>query len=207
MAVSISRDLSVTLTDSSNDKLADRQWLVKESIARGEPKALGVSEVMVGVLVICFAAPLMAGDVTEVLNFGVPWWSGVMFIVSGAVAIVTEKHTTLLAVQVCLAATALAAVVSLVAVIIYFVDLFSNPETGCTSDSEETGDCNGHQQFATAFSRGVKSSLLVFTVVQTVISFFLSIFLFREKKKFTPYTALNLSAPPTPTTTGFPVMN
>uniref|UniRef100_A0A0E9R714 Uncharacterized protein n=1 Tax=Anguilla anguilla TaxID=7936 RepID=A0A0E9R714_ANGAN len=80
MAVSISRDLSVMVEDTSVRKLTDRQEALKESIQKGEPKVLGVSQVMVGVVVISYSLPLLASDFTEVVNFGVPWWSGTVFI-------------------------------------------------------------------------------------------------------------------------------
>ena len=44
MAVSVSRDLSVSVTtDINSDKLTDKQQALRESIEKGEPKALGVS--------------------------------------------------------------------------------------------------------------------------------------------------------------------
>lgn len=44
MAVSVARDLSVSVTTDINaDKLTDRRQALRENIQKGEPKALGVS--------------------------------------------------------------------------------------------------------------------------------------------------------------------
>ncbi|XP_066574746.1 transmembrane protein 176 [Amia ocellicauda] len=198
MAVSVSRDLRVTLTDSLGDKLEETQRRARESLEKGEPKALGLSEVMVGVLVISYGLPLLSSQLTEVMTFGVPWWSGLMFIAAGAVAIVTEKHATLYYVRVCMIVSAVTVIVCLVAVVIYFVDLFSHLEPECKTQHYE--DQCKKEQYATALSRGVKACLLVFTVLQLALSSCLTLFLHRQWATFISYTNLNTSAPSTPAT-------
>ncbi|KAG9342373.1 hypothetical protein JZ751_016368 [Albula glossodonta] len=120
MAVSVARDLSVTVSDHTMDKLAERQQALREGIQKGEPKVLGVSQLMVGVTVISYSLPLLSTDFTEVMAFGVPWWSGIMFIVTGAVAIAMEKHANMKFLCVCLSTTAASLLVSLIALIFYF---------------------------------------------------------------------------------------
>ncbi|XP_035274122.1 transmembrane protein 176 [Anguilla anguilla] len=199
MAVSISRDLSVMVEDTSVRKLTDRQEALKESIQKGEPKVLGVSQVMVGVVVISYSLPLLASDFTEVVNFGVPWWSGTVFILAGAVAIATDKHSNMKFLCACLITTAIGLLVSILAVIFYFVDLHKNPDITPSKDcNPETDHCN-IEHFVVAFSRGVKSSLLLFTIVQAIIASILSYNLYRERKRFNDYTALNQLIPPSPT--------
>ncbi|KAG7458519.1 hypothetical protein MATL_G00221050 [Megalops atlanticus] len=196
MAVSVARDLSVTVTDHTAEKLMDRQQALRESIQKGEPKVMGVSEVMVGVTVISYSIPLLATDFTEVMTFGVPWWSGLVFILAGAVAIATEKFANMKFLCACLAATSLAVLVSVLALIFYFIDLGNNPATEC-NQQDHYDQCE-EQHYATTFSRGVKSSLLLFTIVQTVISCILSVSLYRERRNFTQYMSLNQNLPPSP---------
>ncbi|KAI1887837.1 hypothetical protein AGOR_G00194550 [Albula goreensis] len=194
MAVSVARDLSVTVSDHTMDKLAERQQALREGIQKGEPKVLGVSQLMVGVTVISYSLPLLSTEFTEVMTFGVPWWSGIMFIVTGAVAIAMEKHANMKFLCVCLSTTGASLLVSLIALIFYFVDLENNPSKGCIEPS-----CMA-EHHSIIFCRGVKSCLLLFTIVQTVISSILVYNLFKERRIFSQYTTLNQLIPPTPTT-------
>ncbi|XP_029529505.1 transmembrane protein 176 [Oncorhynchus nerka] len=204
MAVSVSRDLSVSVTtDINSDKLTDKQQALRESIQKGEPKALGVSQIMIGLMVMSYSIPLLSTEFTEVVTFGVPWWSGLSFIAAGVVAIVMEKHSSMKSLGVCMVVTLVAILVSLLALIIYFIDLHNNPEAPCNHplvpamhDRQEY-ECN-HQHYATVFSYGVKSSLLLFTIIQITISSTLSYILYKKRRSFGPYSSLNQDVPSTP---------
>ncbi|MEQ2223197.1 hypothetical protein ILYODFUR_034304 [Ilyodon furcidens] len=96
MAVSVSRDLKVQVQEDVNKvKLSDRQQELRDAIQRGEPKCLGVSQVMLGVMVISYALPLHFTEHTDVVIFGVPWWTGLTFIAAGTIAIILDKHSTM----------------------------------------------------------------------------------------------------------------
>ncbi|XP_029621974.1 membrane-spanning 4-domains subfamily A member 12-like isoform X2 [Salmo trutta] len=193
MAVSVSRDLSVIVTTDINaDKLTDRRQALRESIQKGEPKSLGVSQVMIGVIVMSYSLPLLSTEFTEVVTFGVPWWSGLSFIAAGVVAIVMEKHSSMKLLGVCMVVTLVAVLVSLLALIFYFIDLHNNPETTCNhSLTPETHDIQ-------MFSYGVKSSLLLFTIIQITISSTLSYILYMERRRYGQYSSLNQGVPSTP---------
>ncbi|XP_045572182.1 transmembrane protein 176 isoform X1 [Salmo salar] len=185
MAVSVSRDLSVSVTtDINSDKLTYRQRALRESIQKGEPKALGVSQVMIGLMVMSYSIPLLSTEFTEVVTFGVPWWSG-------------------LSLGVCMVVTLVAILVSLLALIFYFIDLHNNPETPCNhplaaaTHYGEEYECD-HQHYATVFSYGVKSSLLLFTIIQIIVSSTLSYILYKKRRGFGPYSSINQDVPSTP---------
>ncbi|XP_055765099.1 membrane-spanning 4-domains subfamily A member 12-like isoform X2 [Salvelinus fontinalis] len=185
MAVSVSRDLSVSVTTDINaDKLTDRRQALRESIQKGEPKALGVSQVMIGVMVMSYSIPLLSTEFTEVVTFGVPWWSG-------------------LSLGVCMVVTLVAILVSLLAIIFYFIDLLNNPETPCNHSLTpathyiQLYECD-HQHYATVFSYGIKSSLLLFTIIQITISSTLSYIMYMERRRYGPYSSLNQGVPSTP---------
>ncbi|MED6265717.1 hypothetical protein CHARACLAT_028389 [Characodon lateralis] len=96
MAVSVSRDLKVQVQEDVNKvKLSDRQQELRDAIQRGEPKCLGVSQVMLGLMVISYALPLHFTEHTDVVIFGVPWWTGLTFIAAGTIAIMLDKHCTM----------------------------------------------------------------------------------------------------------------
>ncbi|KAM7393489.1 hypothetical protein PAMP_020355 [Pampus punctatissimus] len=184
MAVAVSRDLTVqVLEDVNTVKLSDRQQALRAAIQRGEPKSLGVSQVMLGLMVMSYSIPLHFTEFTEVVSMGVPWWSGLMFITAGVVAIILDKHCTMKILRVCLIVSMVSTLLSVVAVIIYSVDIDKNPEVPC---EKKHGSCDD-KHYATKVSRGVKSSLLLFTLAQTAISVILCILLYRQRRIFGPY--------------------
>ncbi|CAB1328099.1 unnamed protein product [Coregonus sp. 'balchen'] len=193
MAVSVSRDLSVSVTTDVNAaKLTDRRQALRESIQKGEAKALGVSQVMIGVMVMSYSIPLLSTEFTEVVTFGVPWWSGLSFIAAGVVAIVMEKQSSMKSLSVCMVVTLVVSLVSLLALIFYFIDLHNNPETQCNHPTDQPTyymelECD-HQHYATMFSYGVKSCLLLFTIIQITISSTLSYILYKERRSYGPYS-------------------
>ncbi|KAF3687064.1 Membrane-spanning 4-domains subfamily A member 12 [Channa argus] len=198
MAVEVSRDLTVqVLEDSNTVKLSERQQALRTAIQRGELKSLGVSQVMLGLLVISYSIPLHLTEATEVIVLGVPWWTALMFITAGAVAIILDRHCTMKNLQICLLVSMASTVVSVVAVSMYSVDIERNPVEPCYNDVHDS--CVG-KHYATKISRGVKSSLLVFTVAQTIISSILCFLLFRQRRNFGQYSSLSQDGPSNSTT-------
>ncbi|XP_030643990.1 transmembrane protein 176 [Chanos chanos] len=185
MAVSVSRDLSVTVTEESNvRKLKDRQESLQESLRKGEPRAFGVSQVMLGIMVMTYSLPLLSTESTEVVNFGVPWWSGIMFLVAGTLAIVLEKQANMKLLLVWLTISGTTILVSLIALIVYFVDIAKNPEIPCNMEPNDT--CH-FQHLAMAFSRGLKGCLLLLTLVQMTVCSTLSFNLYNQRRQFGKY--------------------
>ncbi|XP_071361586.1 transmembrane protein 176 [Trachinotus anak] len=196
MAVAVSRDLTVQVLEDVNAvKLTDRQQALRAAIQRGEPKCLGVSQVMLGLMVMSYSIPLHFTEITEVIRMGVPWWSGLMFVTVGVVAIILDKHCTMKTLQVCLMVSVLSTVLSVVAVIIYSVDMSKHPVAPCVKTLR--GSCS-NKHYATRLSRGVKSSLLLFTLAQTAISAVLCFLLFRQRRNFGQYSSLTHDTPSTP---------
>uniref|UniRef100_UPI0037E94250 transmembrane protein 176 isoform X1 n=1 Tax=Semicossyphus pulcher TaxID=241346 RepID=UPI0037E94250 len=204
MAVVVSRDLTVQVLEDVNAvKLSDRQQALRAAIQRGEPKSLGVSQVMLGLMVISYSIPLHLTEVTEVVYLGVPWWSGLTFIMAGVTAIILDKHSTMKILRVCLLVSVVSTVLSVVAVIIYSVDMDKNPDVPCIKKLHM--DCS-EKYYATKLSRGVKSSLLLFTLAQTVISAIVCFLLFRQRRSFGQYASLTQD-PTTPTSLTPPDLN
>ncbi|KAL6487882.1 hypothetical protein MHYP_G00045080 [Metynnis hypsauchen] len=189
MAVTVSSDLSISVgEDHVVKKLTDKQDILKQSLQKGEPKAMGVSQVMLGFLVITYSIPLLSGEFTEVVRFGVPWWSGISFVIAGAFALVTEKRNSIKLVLTCLAVTVLAAFISVIALIFYIVDIFKNSETACDSKVDHFCD---DLHYATTFNKEIKSILTCLNVVQTIISSAFSFILYNERQRFIEYTFVN----------------
>ncbi|XP_032381883.1 transmembrane protein 176 isoform X1 [Etheostoma spectabile] len=205
MAVAVHRDLTVqVLQDGNAAKLTDRQQAVHAAVKRGDPKCLGVSQVMLGLMVMSYSIPLHFTEVTEVVRLGVPWWSGLTFIATGVVAIVLDKHSTMKILQVCLLASLGSTVLSVVAVIIYSVDIDRIPEVPCVNMHRNGCDV---EYYATELSRGIKSALLVFTLAQTAISAVLGFLLLRHRRGFAQYASLTQAASSSPTSLIPPNLN
>ncbi|XP_057699892.1 transmembrane protein 176 [Corythoichthys intestinalis] len=197
MAVAVSRDLSVqVLEDSNTVKLTNNQQNLRDGKQRGQPKCIGVSQMMLGLMVISYSIPLHLINFTEVVSFGVPWWSGIVFITTGVVALIFNKRCTTRTYQASLLVNGASIVFSIIAVIIYSVDIHKEPTEACASlDST----CNAHF-YATKLSSGLKSSLLVFTLAQTAVSAFLCFHLYRMKHTFGLYNPFSEATSSTPTT-------
>ncbi|XP_068607399.1 transmembrane protein 176 isoform X2 [Brachionichthys hirsutus] len=203
MAVSVSRDLTVQVLEDVNAvKLTDTQQALHAAIQRGEPKCLGVSQVMLGLMVMSYSIPLHFTEATEVVSLGVPWWSGLTFILAGAVAIVLDKQCTMKTLRVCLLVGMVSTLLSVIALIVYFVDMDKHPDVVCT-----TADSCSQHHYAQKMSRGVKATLLLFTLAQTVVSAVLCFLLFRQRRSFEQYSTLSQGAPSTPTTITPPDLN
>ncbi|XP_054634318.1 transmembrane protein 176 [Dunckerocampus dactyliophorus] len=192
MAVSVSRDLAVqVLEDENSAKLTDRQQDVFGANQKGQPKCLGVSQIMLGLMIMSYSIPLHFTKFTEVVFLGVPWWSGLMFVIAGVVAVILDKRCTVRTYRVSFVVNVVSMVLSVVAVIIYSVDMDKNPEAPCVKSSAETCD---EKFYATRLSRGLKSSLLVFTLAQTAVCSTLCILLYRHKRTFGLYAPFTRAA-------------
>ncbi|TRY89957.1 hypothetical protein DNTS_001678, partial [Danionella cerebrum] len=187
MALSVSRDLSVnTSPNYVEEKLEDKQKGLQESIEKGEPKIFGVSQIVIGLMIISYSIPLLLfSDNTMILYLGVPWWSAVMSIISGAAAITLEKNATMKTFSTCLAISCVAIIISAIAVILYYADIASNPATECQMGQRDRCD---HRHYATLFSRGIKITISVVALVQTAVSSAFTLILYNQMRKFTGYT-------------------
>ncbi|KAF0037963.1 hypothetical protein F2P81_010837 [Scophthalmus maximus] len=85
----------------------------------------------------------------------------------------------------CLMVSVVSTVLSVVAVIIYSIDMDKNPEVPCVKTVQDS--CS-EKHYAMKLSRGMKSSLLLFTLAQTVISAIVCFLLFRQRNSFGQYT-------------------
>ncbi|TWW59403.1 hypothetical protein D4764_06G0009330 [Takifugu flavidus] len=185
MAVAVSRDLKVhMLEDVNTTKLVDRQQALRAAIQKGEPKCLGVTQLMLGLMVMSYSIPLHLTEVTEVVRLLVPWWSGLAFLTAGISGIILDKHCNMKILGTCLMTSLVSAVLSVVAVVLYSVDLIRNPEVPCVKLPYDACD---DQYYAVKLSRGVKWSLCVFTLAETVVSLVLCGLLFKRRHSFAQY--------------------
>uniref|UniRef100_A0A1A7YMK4 Transmembrane protein 176 n=1 Tax=Iconisemion striatum TaxID=60296 RepID=A0A1A7YMK4_9TELE len=193
MTVEISKELMVQVHEDVNIiKLTTRQQALRAAIQRGETKCLGVSQVMLGLMVMSYSIPLHITEATDVVTFGVPWWTGLTFIAAGVIIAILEKHCTMKTMQFCFMVSVLSVVVSLVAVIIYSVDLDKNKDMSCVMELDTSCGMNKY----TKLSRCLKASLLIFTLAQTVVSAVVCFLLIRLRHYFQQYSSISQAAEP-----------
>uniref|UniRef100_A0A8C6SUL4 Membrane-spanning 4-domains subfamily A member 12 n=1 Tax=Neogobius melanostomus TaxID=47308 RepID=A0A8C6SUL4_9GOBI len=189
MSVAVSRDLTVeVLQDTNAVKLMDSKQTLRAAVQRGEPKCLGVSQLMLGIMVLMYSIPLHLVEATEVVWLGVPWWSSLTFVLAGSLAILLDKYCTMNNLYACFAASVVSTVLSVVAIIIYSVDLHRNPETPCIKQMYDNCD-NLH--YTTKLSKGMKSVLLLLTLTQAVLSGVFCFLLYRQRSSFQIYNPLH----------------
>ncbi|XP_029430237.1 membrane-spanning 4-domains subfamily A member 15-like isoform X2 [Rhinatrema bivittatum] len=69
-----------------------------EKFFRGEPKALGVTQILTGIIQILFGIILTAGVnergfiLPAIIFTGVPFWCGIMYIVSGSLSVAASRN-------------------------------------------------------------------------------------------------------------------
>ncbi|XP_012692529.1 transmembrane protein 176 isoform X2 [Clupea harengus] len=188
MAVSVSSDLSVTVgEDVVADKLPDKQTLMK-NFQKVQSKALGVSQLMLGLLVMINSIPLLCTDFTEVVTFGVPLWSGLVFVIAGSLATMMEKYTNKNYLYSCIAMSVAAMLASTTALIIYFIDITRHQAAECARTDIHTTCVNEH--YTVLFSIGVKTSLALYTLIHAIISAILTHSLNKARKNLGVYTIM-----------------
>ncbi|XP_063075357.1 membrane-spanning 4-domains subfamily A member 12-like isoform X2 [Engraulis encrasicolus] len=190
MAVSVSTDLSVTVADNIVEvKLTERQTLMK-SIEKNECKALGVSQVMLGLLIMLNSITLLCSETTtEVVAFGVPLWTGLVFVTAGSLATMIEKHTNRKYICYCIITSAVAVVAAVPALIIYIVDIARHPEEDCVH-TDTHDDCS-HLHYSMLFRKSLKTTLAMYTVVHAVISSIVTYNLHGARRQLDQYTRIN----------------
>ncbi|XP_057188784.1 transmembrane protein 176 [Triplophysa rosa] len=172
MSVTVSTDLSVTTAPGRvEEKIDDKRNALQESLRKGEPKIFGVSQIALGLLIISYSMPLLFAETSLIINIGVPWWSGLMFVFSGATAFAVEKHASSRTLTVCLTASVVAIIVSLIAIALYYFDIGLN--------------------LSNNFSSSVKNTISILIMAQTAVSSAFTAILYKVKKNIPGYTEMN----------------
>ncbi|KAI7810977.1 putative membrane-spanning 4-domains subfamily A member 15 [Triplophysa rosa] len=177
MSVTVSTDLSVTTAPGRvEEKIDDKRNALQESLRKGEPKIFGVSQIALGLLIISYSMPLLFAETSLIINIGVPWWSGLMFVFSGATAFAVEKHASSRTLTVCLTASVVAIIVSLIAIALYYFDIGLNLSNVCIN-----------------FSSSVKNTISILIMAQTAVSSAFTAILYKVKKNIPGYTQILVS--------------
>uniref|UniRef100_UPI00398F362B membrane-spanning 4-domains subfamily A member 15-like isoform X2 n=1 Tax=Pristiophorus japonicus TaxID=55135 RepID=UPI00398F362B len=104
-----------------------------QKFLEGEPKALGVTQILIGLVHITIAIPLVLTIRSAAMSLGTPFLIGVVFIISGAVSIAAEKNPHIKLLRACLATNIISSMLAAGGAIVYIVDIAMVPS--CASQS------------------------------------------------------------------------
>ncbi|CAM5175600.1 unnamed protein product [Eretmochelys imbricata] len=139
---------------------------------QGEPLALGITQILTGIVQIAFGIILtLTNDHHQVaIKVGTPFWTGILYILSGFICVEAAKNPKISLVKGMLAMNTLSAIVAGVGIIICsFSFVFYYPGVTCYW-IEESKSCAPTSRVPTDTMFGVVMILLVFTILEFCVS-------------------------------------
>ncbi|XP_067898849.1 membrane-spanning 4-domains subfamily A member 4A-like [Heterodontus francisci] len=101
-----------------------------QEMLKGKFKALGITEIVTGIISIIIGIvqfSIGVGSFAFALLAGTPWWTGVLFIVAGSLAVAVERTPTHGMIRGCLSMNIISAIFCLPAIILYSINLAVQP--------------------------------------------------------------------------------
>ncbi|XP_028593481.2 membrane-spanning 4-domains subfamily A member 8-like [Podarcis muralis] len=142
-------------------------WMDK--LVKVEAKTLGAIQILIGLIHIGFgsvSAVLCTWLLTLATLGGYPFWGGLFFIISGTMSVLAEKYATPCQVRSSVGMNITSAVMALVGIILYLVELSVGP-VGYHPHDYETGQI---YYWAKAVSTGLAVILLLFSFLEFFIA-------------------------------------
>ncbi|XP_048460791.1 membrane-spanning 4-domains subfamily A member 4A-like isoform X1 [Rhincodon typus] len=142
-----------------------------QEMLKGKFKFLGATEIVTGIISIIIGIVKMCIDSSRNRYFefslviGTPWWTGVLFVIAGSLALAVEKAPTLPMIRGCISAHVISAISCLPATIIYAISIAIQPNC-FYSDS-----CSNYKGTISCFA-----ILLLLTLLNAAISIAVSSF-------------------------------
>ncbi|XP_064208883.1 membrane-spanning 4-domains subfamily A member 4A-like isoform X3 [Anguilla rostrata] len=145
---------------------------------KGDPKALGTVQIMIGVLDILFGITMAIYAESIAVFTGIVFWGGFIYISSGALSVAANNKLNKCLVKGALGMNIISTITAGIAIILFSLDFVIMMRYYC-SDNEETYsyyNCRRLQRTLETRSQGMTGVLLVFSILEFIISICVSAF-------------------------------
>ncbi|KAF5896765.1 membrane-spanning 4-domains subfamily A member 4A-like, partial [Clarias magur] len=147
-----------------------------QNFLKGEPKALGTVQIMIGVMTILFGIVIAVNPWTIGVFCGVVFWSSLLHITAGSLAVSASNRFNACVVKATLVINILSTIAAGIAIIMLGMDLGLGPLSGpCLNESEDYSQCSPNS-FAESRTDGITGVLLVYALLQFAVSIAVSAF-------------------------------
>lgn len=169
------------LTGKVNDPPTSKIPEHLQQFLKGEPQALGTTQIMIGITCIIFGVALAIQQVTFVIYAGLPFWTSLLFIISGSVAVAAARNPNTCLIKSTLGLNVISAIIASINLIMYSIDIGNDPRhymPPCDQQGMENYyyGCAYSQQTVVDSIQCLKALLLVFTLLEFCIAVSLSVF-------------------------------
>ncbi|XP_060774617.1 membrane-spanning 4-domains subfamily A member 12-like [Neoarius graeffei] len=144
-----------------------------QKFLKGEPKALGTVQIMVGVLTILFGIVLAIFPDSISVVSGVMFWGSLFHISAGSLAVAANNKLNHCVVKATMVVNILSTIAAGIAIIILSIELVISPVYRYCYYRED--DCR-NWYLAVSYRHGITGVLLVFSVLQFTVSIAVSAF-------------------------------
>ncbi|KAF4080273.1 hypothetical protein AMELA_G00168530 [Ameiurus melas] len=142
---------------------------------KGEPKALGAVQIMIGLLTILFGIVMAIYPQAIIVYSGVTFWGSLLHITAGSLAVSASNKLNACVVKGAMVVNIFSTVAAGITIIIFSMDLVIGPFYGSCYYYDGRYECS-NSYIAESRTNGIIGVLLVFSLLQFVISIAISAF-------------------------------
>ncbi|KAL6455670.1 hypothetical protein MHYP_G00355210 [Metynnis hypsauchen] len=145
---------------------------------KGEPKALGTVQIMIGVMTFLFAIVLTVNISTSAAYSGICYWGAFIYISAGSLAVAAENKLHPCVVKGSLGMNVISAITAGIAIVLLSLDLVFGPINygPCYPEYDHYFECHTALRLFQSRNNGITGVLLFFSLLQFIISICISAF-------------------------------
>ncbi|KAI1885995.1 hypothetical protein AGOR_G00209490 [Albula goreensis] len=153
---------------------------ILEKFLKGEPKALGTVQIMIAMIMLLFGTVMAVSTESLVLYSGIVYWGSIIYISSGALSIASSNQLSPCKVKGALGMNIFSTITAGIAIILLSLDFVVNFRNyychGSSSESYGYYSCKKLQNMYQSSSNGMSGVLLVFSILEFIVSIYVSAF-------------------------------